>query len=60
MVYIITSLPIGTGKFPVFIPLVFDRLFGYESGTETSKALGLHNLPRFCFRGCKAAQIVHK
>ena len=42
------------------IPLVFERLFGHESGTETSRALGLHNLLRLCFRDCKAAQIVHK
>ena len=41
----------------VLIPLVSDHLFDYESGTETSRALGLHNLR---FRGSKDAQVVHK
>ena len=44
----------------VLILLVSDHLFGYESGTETSRALGLHNLLRLCFRGSKDAQVVHK
>ena len=35
------SLPTGTGKSLRFahVPLVFDRLFGYEKGTETSIAI---------------------
>ena len=45
------------------IPLVFDRLFGYESVTETSRTLGLltcQDCVSEAPAGHKAAQIVHK
>ena len=62
MVYLSTDRNRKISHFAL-ISLVFDRLFGYKSGTKTSRALGPLTCQDYVSKapaGRKAAQIVHK